>query len=368
MPPSQWWAATRSAATAWQIPALATTTCAVACMSLLPEAIHTAGEYRRLARVAAAGGGHGNVELLELPTGKVGCSVCANAAEAACRGVKGVVNAEVSVASGVVTVAVHAGDKNSAAWLEALRADICAALAKAGYAPDGGSDGEQEQRGDGEAKQASQHSVRDSMAALVGGLLGSSCCAVQLAANWLASLGVVTGGCTGLNKSLGPLRPQLRALTAAYFVAGWVAALWQGKMGNRRTLLRLATASVTAGVLTFLPELLLAFGSTAIAPPVDESLVTLSFAVEGMGCEACAAYVRGALARASGVVDAAADHERGTATLLVHPEWGFGDAAMAQVADGLAEAGYAMASRSSDGSVTLDFGDGLAAMLAPEPS
>jgi hypothetical protein len=41
---------------------------------------------------------------------------------------------------------------------------------------------------------------------------------------------------------------------------------------------------------------------------------------------------------------------------------------MAQVADGLAEAGYAMASRSSDGSVTLDFGDGLAAMLAPEPS
>ena len=36
---------------------------------------------------------------------------------------------------------------------------------------------------------------------VIGGLLGSSCCLVQLGANLLASLDIVQIGCTGLNKS-----------------------------------------------------------------------------------------------------------------------------------------------------------------------
>ena len=354
---AQWWTATRSAATAWQLPALAATTCGVTIISLLPEALHAIGAYRRLARVARGG----SEEVMELPAGKIGCIACACAAEEACRSVEGVVGVEVDVATGVATIAVRAG--RSAAERDALGLRVRAALAQAGYEPAGGEGG----GGGVKIVELGQHwrHARDSLAALVGGLLGSSCCAVQLAVNWLASLGVAAGGCTGLNTSLGPLRPHLRALTAAYFVTAWVFTLSSAKVDTRARL-RLTTASALAMGLTFMPELLLWSGARAIAPPVDGNLVALTFEVDGMGCEACAAYVRTALGRASGVVDAAADHELGTATLLVQPNWGFDDAAMTEVAEALAQDGYAMASRSIDGSVALDFGDGLAAMLAPD--
>ena len=44
---------------------------------------------------------------------------------------------------------------------------------------------------------------------VLGGLLGSSCCLLQLGANALASLNVAHIGCTGFNKVLGPVRPQV---------------------------------------------------------------------------------------------------------------------------------------------------------------
>lgn len=44
---------------------------------------------------------------------------------------------------------------------------------------------------------------------VLGGLLGSSCCLLQLGANALASLNVVHIGCAGFNKVLGPIRPQV---------------------------------------------------------------------------------------------------------------------------------------------------------------
>jgi len=57
------------------------------------------------------------------------------------------------------------------------------------------------------------------------------------------------------------------------------------------------------------------------APPTGGA-VRLELKVEGMGCEACQLAVAGALQRASGVLDAAADFETGTASLLVQPSWG----------------------------------------------
>ena len=70
-----------------------------------------------------------------------------------------------------------------------------------------------------------------------------------------------------------------------------------------------------------LKEILLYAGSTALAPPTGGA-VRLELKVEGMGCEACQLAVAGALQRASGVLDAAADFETGTASLLVQPSWG----------------------------------------------
>ena len=42
-----------------------------------------------------------------------------------------------------------------------------------------------------------------------------------------------------------------------------------------------------------------------------------------MGCEACQLAVTSAMQATSGVLAAAADFEAGTATLLVHTDWGF---------------------------------------------
>ena len=113
---------------------------------------------------------------------------------------------------------------------------------------------------------------------------------------------------------LGPLRPWTRAATATFFALRWASAPPQ----RRRALL---AATFVAAVLTFLPEILLYAGSTALAPPTGGA-VRLELKVEGMGCEACQLAVAGALQRASGVLDAAADFETGTASLLVQPSWG----------------------------------------------
>ena len=80
--------------------------------------------------------------------------------------------------------------------------------------------------------------------------------------------------------------------------------------------------TVLAMGLTLLPEILLHVGATAIAAPTDGAK-RVSLKVDGMGCEACQLAVTTAMQATSGVLAAAADFELGTATLLVHPDWGF---------------------------------------------
>lgn len=155
---------------------------------------------------------------------------------------------------------------------------------------------------------------------IIGGLLGSSCCLIQLGANLLASLDVVQIGCTGLNKVLGPIRGQLRIATAAYLSAYWLWALSRAPAKRRLGHLVLVTSVYL--VLTFLPELLVWSGGPALAPPTgDAQLVRLQ--VDGMGCEACQSHVKGLLDRTGGVITSSVDFKTGRADVYVARGWGF---------------------------------------------
>ena len=145
-------------------------------------------------------------------------------------------------------------------------------------------------------------------------------------------------GCAGFNKTLGPVRPVMRALTAAYFVWAWVRALGARSPKSRTSLRLLALSTAVCAALTLLPEALLlsgrglqlihfspqplltptfgfkvtqtlptsqyipqpvlassreeeeckpllSGGPALAAPTVGAQLITLD--VEGMGCEAC---------------------------------------------------------------------------------
>lgn len=167
---------------------------------------------------------------------------------------------------------------------------------------------------------------------LLGGLLASSCCALQLGLNAAsASLGLGLG-CAGFNTALGPWRPHLRALTAA-----WLSFLWAPALRARRRPSRpLLLSTLLSAGLALLPELLRLSGGPSLAPPTS-SVSTLSLRIDGMGCEACERAVRQALASASGVVDTRARFESGVAELSVARDWGFD---LGEVRQKLAAAGF----------------------------
>lgn len=144
---------------------------------------------------------------------------------------------------------------------------------------------------------------------VIAGLMGSSCCVLQLSLNLLSTFDIVHIGCAGFNKALGPVRPYVRAMTA-----GWLGFMWLrylamghgGASGGRETnasdspvatshprrarfLRRLLLSTALSLCLTFLPEALKALpGAPAIAPEFDaDTQETLRFVVDNMGCEAC---------------------------------------------------------------------------------
>jgi len=158
------------------------------------------------------------------------------------------------------------------------------------------------------------------------GLLSSSCCLIQLGANLLAALNVVHVGCTGLNKILGPWRPQLRLLTAAWLCTSWSVCARQ--RWRRPTVLRLSLQTTLCLVLMFLPEALVWAGGPALAPPTQGAEV-IKVKVDGMGCEACQAHVQGVMGRSGGVVSSHVDWQTGHAEIVVNKEWAFDFAKMA---------------------------------------
>lgn len=310
-------------------------------LTLLPELLHLIEARSRRRRPAAAAGGVG--EELQLKLTKVGCTACEAKVRSVAEACAGIVKCDVDIDTGVATVAVAAG-----ADVAAVRATLTTALAKAGYerVPDSDCASCDSAAGGEACVRTSSAPVAkerpaaisgtpwwsdERLGALIGGLLGSSCCALQLGLNLLASLGVgLFGvGCAGFNTYLGPLRPYTRAATAIFFAGRWAAC-----PPKRRRALLLWTLLAVA--LTMLPELLLHTGAAAIAPPSDGA-VRISLQVDGMGCEACQIAVSGVLQRSSGVLDATADFEAGRAQMLVQPKWGFN---LTKLAEAVEDAGF----------------------------
>lgn len=89
-------------------------------------------------------------------------------------------------------------------------------------------------------------------------------------------------------------------------------------------------------ILCLVQELLKLGGGPAIAPPTQD-VRTIELTVDGMGCEACEAHVRGVLDRAGGVVSSQVNFEAGKATVMVAKDWGF---ALDSVSSELAVDGY----------------------------
>ena len=295
-------------------------------LTLLPELIHvleTRRIHKRQAEPASS-----TLLVLPLRLANVGCAACEAKVRSVAEACEGVVQCDVDLDQGTAAISIAADVEPVA-----MRTRVVAALTAAGYPPAPAAEAEADvdaccarpaavatiQAGAAESAAAGQSpwcSV-EQLGAIAGGLLGSSCCAVQLGLNLLTSLGVSLfgDGCAGFNTHLGPLRPYMRAATATFFALRWATC-----PPNRRRSLLLWTA--LAGGLTLLPEVLLHAGATAIAAPTDGAK-RVSLRVDGMGCEACQVAVTHALQSTSGVLAASADFQAGTATLLVHPEWGF---------------------------------------------
>jgi len=145
----------------------------------------------------------------------------------------------------------------------------------------------------------------------LAGLLSSSCCLLQLGANALSI------GCAGFNTVLGPARPAMRLLTAA-----WLLVLWTLTLRRRWPRHHAVFSTLLCAGLAFMPELLLAGGGPAFAPPTA-STFDLRLTIDGMGCEACQWHVRSVLERTAGVASADVDFAAGVANLRVSDGWGF---------------------------------------------
>uniref|UniRef100_A0A0G4GBC2 HMA domain-containing protein n=1 Tax=Chromera velia CCMP2878 TaxID=1169474 RepID=A0A0G4GBC2_9ALVE len=174
----------------------------------------------------------------------------------------------------------------------------------------------------------------DLVAAVFAGLLGSSCCALQLGLNFLSAIDVLHVGCAGFNKVLGPLRPTLR-----FVIFCWLSFLWfrvltsgqkEGQSGakqKRNSITRLTVRTLLTLLLLFLPEVLRYGGGPAIAPPPGNAR-RLVFTVDNMGCEACESAVRLEMERFDGVLQAEVDFETGRAELLAAEDWGFSESGL----------------------------------------
>lgn len=197
------------------------------------------------------------------------------------------------------------------------------------------------------------------------GLLGSSCCLLQLGLNLLATLNLAHVGCAGLNKVLGPWRKQLRLLTGAWLLTSWGLCLgrrsWRGQ-GGPIVLVRLSVQTLVCLGLTFLPEALVWLAerrgknrakavtffpkpkeaASEVVPKNAEEAIPTTFSkqpkvsevaknaeegstaatvvhlkVEGMACEACQLHVQGVINRSDGVLSSRVDFKTGRAELTL---------------------------------------------------
>ncbi|EOD10439.1 hypothetical protein EMIHUDRAFT_215642 [Emiliania huxleyi CCMP1516] len=264
-------------------------------ISLSPEI--TERLRRRPQRGGAAERAADGATEVSLRVAKVSCSVCEGKVRSVAEAHTAVLRCDVDIDRSLAKLKVDAAGEAAVA---AVTAEVAASLDAAGYPVTSG--GREATGGGTECERAA---VRKP---------GSSCCAVQLTINALAPLGINLlaplglQGCAGFNTFLGPLRPFVRGATATFFAVRWASA------GHGQPKRALVVATVLAALLTYMPEMLLFAGATALAPPTD------------------GAYYLDVAVGSSGVVDAlvAGTEEQGVARMLVQPRWGLDLAAIAR--------------------------------------
>lgn len=157
------------------------------------------------------------------------------------------------------------------------------------------------------------------------GLLGSSCCILQLGINGLSAAGLVHLGCAGFNKLLGPIRHYVRLFTYSWIITLWGYSLYVKKQIPRKVI----RSTAIAIFLTFLPEILRIVGGPLMAPPTT-NFDTVELKIEGMGCEACENAVRSVIESSGGVISSSADFEVGRAIVYISRGWGFDERALSK--------------------------------------
>lgn len=320
-------------------------------LSFSPELLDVVQNGRRRAKDAETDG----LRTATLKISKVSCAVCQAKVVKIAEGVAGIARCDVDIDTAVAKLSI-ARDADPVD----VTARATEALTRGGYPPKSdAADADAEDEDEVAAscaltgKKAASSRVpsaasgdsgnaHDShsnwllgdarLGGVLGGLLGSSCCALQLLLNLVASLGLgLSGGCAGFNKLLGPLRPFTRAATATYLAIQW----GRSTPGKRRPLL---LSTILALTLTYMPEMLLLSGGTALAPPADGA-VLVRVPISGMGCEACQHAVASVLATSSGVLDARVrgTDDEGIAEIHLNPKWGFN---LSEVARKIVDAGF----------------------------
>lgn len=306
----------------YYLPSIIISTSLAAFLSLLPEitdSLNSRGSSAPLVKMPT----NGTVTEVVLSLEGLGCVACTSAVQGA---IQNAANAQ------VVTTNVSLEEKFAKITLlcdeveakDRIVPDLISRIVDAGF------EATLQSLKKGEASAvvaatATSSGLVSTASSFVAGLLGSSCCLLQLGVNLLATLNIAHIGCAGFNKVLGPWRMHLRALTFVWLGYQWFGTLRETKADSecckprRRRLLFNTLLCLT---LTFLPELLRLSGGSAIAPPTaGAKLVRLK--VDGMGCEACEAHVRSVLDRSSGVISSRADFKGGFAEVEVAENWGF---------------------------------------------
>merc|ERR1711871_1218806 len=290
--------------------------------------------------------------MVSMPT--MACSACVNKVGSSIRTLRQVVHAKVElgeVQGGFARICVRVDARRPAEAFPNLEDAMCAlreVVERAGFRPDqvevvkrqGSSETGTVKVGRGDTSDRVNMGIYSRVTAIVGGLLGSSCCAIQLVLHALARIGIMSGACAGFNSALGPSRSVLRAATAFYVGMLWILSLRRGS-----PLGPLIRTSTLALALTFMPEALRLmsrsplspFGISALAAPTDGA-VTHEIRLDGMSCEACEVYVRQVLQRQSGIVGVThTDYEAGLVHVVGNPLYGFN---ITETERTLAENGY----------------------------
>lgn len=317
-----------------QIPRAILGTAITAAVTFMPEAL-----YMYTHKIMGEGGrGQHDATVSKTQVCQVGikgmaCIACVHTIKNAITSTPGVSSASVSLkdAKAIVSIEESANESTvSAAVMESISdAGFDASPWRPPSATTSAVETDAERRSSPHRPMASSNSENENgswsqvITGLAAGLLSSSCCLLQLGLNWLSALNVVHVGCAGFNKSLGPLRPFFRSLSAAWLLFLWARVARRKDTRSRSSQVRrLALSTLLTVLLAFLPELLKWAGGPAIAPPTAGAQMRV-LNVQNMGCEACESAVRRIIDRQSGVVSSSVDFKAGVAHVMIAEDWHF---------------------------------------------